>query len=142
MHNKNTMERMSRLLSEGGKIIYVAPSGGRDRRNAEGIIEIAPFDPQSIEMFYLMARKSKKTTHFYPLTLATYELLPPPETIQRELGEERMAKFTPIHMSFSLEFDMELFSGSEETDKNQRRKKRALAIWQIVNQEHQRLINL
>lgn len=29
LHNKNTMDLMSRLLKEGGKIIYVAPSGGR-----------------------------------------------------------------------------------------------------------------
>ena len=55
------MELMSRLLQEGGKVIYVAPSGGRDRRNAEGEIEVAPFDPQSVEMFYLMARKGKNT---------------------------------------------------------------------------------
>ncbi len=34
LHNKNTMERMSRLLQEGGRIIYVAPS-------AAGIGEIA-----------------------------------------------------------------------------------------------------
>jgi glycerol-3-phosphate O-acyltransferase len=142
MHNKHTMERMSRLLTEGGKVIYVAPSGGRDRRNAAGEIEVASFDPQSVEMFYLMARKAKRTTHFYPLTLATYELLPPPETIQLELGEARIAKFTPIHISFSPEFNMEQFAGSEESDKSKRRKNRALAIWKIVNQEHQRLIKL
>jgi len=142
MHNKHTMECMCRLLSEGGKVIYVAPSGGRDRRNANGVIEVAPFDPQSIEMFYLMARKAKKTTHFYPLTLATYELLPPPETIQLEIGETRMAKLTRIYLSFSSEFSMEQFPGSDESDKNERRKNRALAIWKIVNQEHQRLINL
>jgi len=142
IHNKHTMGRMSRLLKDGGKAIYVAPSGGRDRRNAHGIIEVALFDPSSIEMFYLMARKAKTPTHFYPLTLATYELLPPPETIQLELGEARMAKFSPIHLSFSPEFDMEIFPGSEESDKNTRRKNRALAIWKIVNQEHQKLIAL
>jgi glycerol-3-phosphate O-acyltransferase len=142
LHNKNTMERMSRLLAEGGKIIYVAPSGGRDRRNQDGVVEVAPFDPQSIEMFYLMARKSGTLAHFYPLTLATYELLPPPDTIQRELGEQRFACFTPIHLSFSNEFDMEHFPGSEEPKKVFRRKNRASAIWNIVNHEHERLLNL
>ena len=142
LHNKHTMERMSRLLSEGGKVIYVAPSGGRDRRNAEGLIEVAPFDPQAIEMFYLMARKAKTPTHFYPLTLATHELMPPPDTIQREIGESRIAKFSPIHMAFSDEFDMDSFPGSEENDKALRRKNRAIAIWNIVNQEYQRLMPL
>jgi glycerol-3-phosphate O-acyltransferase len=43
---------------------YVAPSGGRDRPNQEGIVEVAPFDPQSIEMFNLMAKKSTRPTFF------------------------------------------------------------------------------
>src|SRR3989344_2849379 len=53
LHNKNTMELMCRLLQEGGKAIYVAPSGGRDRKTTSGSLAPAPFDPQSIEMFYL-----------------------------------------------------------------------------------------
>ncbi|MBF8263466.1 MAG: Glycerol-3-phosphate acyltransferase [Parachlamydiales bacterium] len=198
LHNKKTMERMRQLLSEGGKVIYVAPSGGRDRRNSQGIVEVAPFDPHSIEMFDLMARKSNTPTHFFPLTLATYELMPPPETIQVELGEKRPARFTPIHISFSPEFDMNTFDEADksaffpiptqnagergkarsklccsndesiaegamdeeenrsgkaaadrssvgigkEADKSLKRKNRAEAIWNIVNHEHERLINL
>ncbi len=63
LHNKNTMELMSRLLQEGGKAIYVAPSGGRDRRDATGAVFPAPFDPNSVEMFYLMAKKAKEAIH-------------------------------------------------------------------------------
>lgn len=139
LHNKNTMELMSRLLQEGGKIIYVAPSGGRDRRNAKGIVEVAPFDPQSIEMFNLMARKAKRPTHFYPFALDTYNVMPPPETIQKELGESRSGKRTPIHLAFAPEFDMEKFPGSEENDKIVRRQKRADAIWNIVNLNYQKM---
>lgn len=139
LHNKNTMERMSRLLQEGGKIIYVAPSGGRDRRGSHGEIEVAPFDPASIEMFTLMARKAKTPTHFYPFALATYDLMPPPETIQKELGEVRTAKRCPIHIAFAPEFDMEKFPGSGENDKTIRRKARADAIWSVVNTYYKRL---
>lgn len=138
LHNKKTMELMSKLLQEGGKAIYVAPSGGRDRKNMKGKVEVAPFDPQSLEMFYLMAQKAKTATHFYPLALATYELLPPPDTIQTELGEERSAKYCPIHLSFSPEFDMNHFPGSDEKDKSKRREMRAYAIWSLVNQEYLR----
>jgi glycerol-3-phosphate O-acyltransferase len=137
LHNKNTMELMSRLLQEGGKIIYVAPSGGRDRRNAQGIVEVAPFDPSSIEMFYLMARKAKTPTHFYPFSLATYDLLPPPETVQIELGELRSAKRCPIHLAFAPPFDMEKFPGSDHNDKISRRQNRADAIWAIVNRNYE-----
>ena len=65
-HNQRTMQRMGELLAEGGHCIYVAPSGGRDRPNKEGIVELAPFDPQSIEMFHLIARKARTPTHFFP----------------------------------------------------------------------------
>jgi glycerol-3-phosphate O-acyltransferase len=132
LHNKNTMELMSRLLQEGGKAIFVAPSGGRDRKDRTGHIEPAPFDPQSIEMFYLMAKKAKTPTHFYPLALATYDLLPPPETIQRELGEVRNAKWTPIHLAFGPECNMERYPGSDSPSKEERRKARADMIWETV----------
>ncbi len=139
LHNKNTMRLMSDLLREGGKIIYVAPSGGRDRRGVNGEVEVAPFDPSSVEMFYLMAQKAKTKTHFYPFALATYDLLPPPETVQKELGETRIARRSPIHIGFAPEFDMEIFPGSEENDKNLRRKAKADAIWDVVNRYYQRL---
>lgn len=134
LHNKNTMEKMSALLKEGGKIIYVAPSGGRDRKNGQGIVEVAPFDANSIEMFYLMARKAGTPTHFVPLALATYDLLPPPEIVQKELGEVRYAKRTPIHLSFGAPFDMNHFPGSDDPDKLSRRKNRALALDQLIKQ--------
>lgn len=137
MHNKHTMEKMSRLLKEGGKIIYVAPSGGRDRKNQEGQVEVARFDPASIEMFYLMAKKAKTPTHFIPFALATYDMLPPPETIQKELGEIRKAKKTPVFLSFASAFDMEIQSVHE--DKIQRREERAERIWSIVDAMYKHL---
>jgi glycerol-3-phosphate O-acyltransferase len=139
LHNQSTMQRMSRLLEEGGKAIYVAPSGGRDRKNAQGVVEVAPFDPQSVEMFYLMAKRAKTPTHFYPLTLATYSLLPPPDTIQIALGETRIAHYCPIHLAFSPAFDMERYPGSDAAEKTARRKNRADALWRIVVEQYQRL---
>lgn len=133
LHNKRTMELMSELLSEGGKAIYVAPSGGRDRPNAKGVFEVAPFDPQSIEMFYLMASRAGHPTHFYPLALKTYALLPPPESIQVELGEVRLAKRSGGHLAFGPEFDMEHFPGSTIASKHQRREARAQYMWKSVD---------
>lgn len=139
-HNQRTMKQMSRLLSEGGKCIYVAPSGGRDRPNPEGIVEVAKFDTQSIEMFWLMSRQSDKETHFYPLALSTYDLLPPPSSIKKEIGENRMAQATPIHLAFGNEIDMENFSGSATLDKRQKRKMRADYIWEQVRNDYNLLI--
>ncbi len=133
LHNKRTMELMSQLLSEGGKAIYVAPSGGRDRPNADGSVEVAPFDPQSIEMFYLMSQRAGHPTHFYPLALKTYEMLPPPETIQVELGEVRVTKRAPVHIAFGPKIDMEHFPGSDSSKpKLERRSLRAEYICDLV----------
>lgn len=135
LHNKRTMERMSELFAEGGHCIYVAPSGGRDRANAHGIVEVAPFDPQSVEMFYLMAQRSGRTTHFYPMALRTYDLLPPPETVQVELGEDRVFHHAGIHLAVCPEVDMEAMAGSSD-DKHERRETRARAIWEQVDRAH------
>jgi glycerol-3-phosphate O-acyltransferase len=136
LHNKRTMELMSELLSEGGKTIYVAPSGGRDRPNADGVVEVAPFDPQSIKMFYLMAQRAGHPTHFYPMALKTFALLPPPETVQVELGEARIAKRADIHLAIGPRIDMENFPGSDLTDKHERRSARAESIWAQVRKDY------
>ena len=137
MHNKRTMQRMTELLTEGGHIIYVAPSGGRDRMNENGEIEVAPFDPQSIEMFYLMAKKAKRSTHFYTLALSTYHLLPPPETTELELGEMRITHGGSIHLAFGSEIDMGAFPGHElAKNKYEKRKIRANYLWNYVQKDY------
>jgi len=141
-HNKKAMILMSRLLKEGGKCIYVAPSGGRDRRNSLGKVEVAPFDPKSIEMFYLMAKKSKTPTHFYPMSLFTYDLLPPPETIQAELGEIRSVKRGAAHLAVGSAIDMERFPGYDLEEKRLCRQARATYIWELVVSNYQSLVSL
>lgn len=77
-HNQQSLNSLSNLLAEGGKCIFVAPAGGRDRMNNEGVIELAPFDASSIEMLRLLSRKAESKTHFYPLALKTFDIMPPP----------------------------------------------------------------
>ncbi|MES2199890.1 MAG: 1-acyl-sn-glycerol-3-phosphate acyltransferase [Chlamydiota bacterium] len=133
IHNKKTLELMSQLLSEGGHSIYVAPSGGRDRADANGHVSVSKFDPQSIELFYLMTKKASKPTSFYPMALATYSLLPPPSTIQKELGEARTTNRGSIHLWVGPQISMDNFPGSAESDKKQRRELRANYIWEQVS---------
>jgi glycerol-3-phosphate O-acyltransferase len=138
LHNKRTMERMAELLAEGGRCVYVAPSGGRDRVNETGHVEVAPFDPQSIEMFYLMAGRSTQATHFYPMALGTYDFLPPPPTVRAELGEARHIRRTGIHVTVGDEVHMEVFPGSDTGDRHERRAARARHIWEAVSRAHDR----
>lgn len=131
-HNQRAMKRMSQLLAEGGKCIYVAPSGGRDRPNPQGKIEVAPFDPQSIEMFRLMAKRSGRPTHFYPLALATYALFPPPNSVDKAIGERRHSQRVPIGIAFGPEVAMD--QDFNATDRKERRRHLATHIWSQVNQ--------
>jgi len=130
-HNKRTMRTMAKLLKEGGKCIYVAPSGGRDRRNAEGKIEVAPFDARSIDLFEMMVKHAKTPTHFYPLTLATYDIAPPPEGIEKEIGEKRIFGYSPIHVVFGEEINMKMGEASAD---------RALRIYNIIKKEHEKIL--
>ena len=131
-HNQRTLKQLQDLLQQGGYCIYVAPSGGRDRPNKEGKFDVAPFDPQSIELFWLMARHSAAETHFYPLTLKTYPLMPPPSHVEKELGEKRVIHISPVYLAFGKEIDMVHFPGSENGDKRTKRTKRADYIWNLV----------
>jgi len=143
LHNQKTMKKMQELLSEGGYCIYVAPSGGRDRPNEQGEVVVAPFDPQSIEMFRLIADHAARPTHFYTLALATYHILPPPNEIQSELGEQRKIKREGIYFSFGAEVDMENFpcelSPSQLTDRHAKRIARAHYLWNVVRSDYHTL---
>ena len=70
------------------------------------------------------------------MALATYDLLPPPETVQKELGEVRLTQRGGIHLGFGSEIDMKHFPGSDTKDKHERRQARAAYIWQKVQKDY------
>lgn len=141
LHNQRTMQRMRELLSQGGQCIYVAPSGGRDRANSAGIVEVAPFDPQSIEMFRLMGSHAERPTHFYPLSLSTYALMPPPQQVERELGEQRPIARGGAGLYFGDEIEMPPPPKGERPEARlARREASAKAIWQKVKSNYERLL--
>jgi len=112
LHNKRTLNKMEELLTEGGKIIYVAASGGRDRKTSDGVLLPALFTPESVELLYLIAKKSGSNTSFHTLALKSYDLLPPPSSLNIDLGEERLPVRTPIHLYFGEKLDLEVKGAS------------------------------
>lgn len=135
-HNRRSLERLKHLLHEGGKCVYVAPAGGRDRKQADGTIALAPFDAASLELFRLIAKGTK--TGFYPFAMDTYELFPPPDTVQTELGETRLAFAGPACIQFGEEIDMDHFPQAP-ADKHLKREARAEYIWNLVNALYQEM---
>jgi len=134
-HNRRTMEQMAELLAGGGCCIYVAPSGGRDRRNAAGVVEVAAFDSHNVEMFHLMATRAGHPTHFYPMAMDTYDVLPPPDTVEVTIGEARVIHHCPVHLAVGPELDLDAFATA---DRHERRALRADAAWKAVCTEYAR----
>jgi glycerol-3-phosphate O-acyltransferase len=102
--NLQAMNAMLRKFKAGGCLIWVAPSGGRDRRNVDtGIVDPAPFDFKTIDMFRLMGNKSKKPMHYYPMAMVTYDLCPPPDYVKADDMEERNVRFVPVGVAIGKE---------------------------------------
>jgi len=104
--NLAAMSGMLDLFRKGGAAVWVAPSGGRDRRDlTTGKVPVAPFDQKTIDMFRLMGNKSKVPTHYYAMSMNTYELCPPPDTVEAGVGEKRNVRYVPcgIYVSEELE---------------------------------------
>ncbi len=138
LHNQLAMRGLGEILASGGKCLYVAASGGRDRKDANGALKVSPFDPGSIEIFQLLAKKAKTKTHFYPLALSTYNLFPPPQKIETKIGEMRLVNRSAVHLAFGEEIDMEALDADDKTlDKHKKRENRAHAIWDLVQTLYQ-----
>lgn len=138
-HNQRTMKKMREMLTEGGTCIYIAPSGGRDRPNSDGLFHPAAFEAPSLEMTLLQGKQVPTPTHYYPLSLWTCPTLPPPDTVRRELGEKRVTGYSPIYMTVGDELDIDNYPGSDLADKRERRQARADHIHGIVSANYEKL---
>lgn len=106
--NLKAMNALLKNLKKGGSCIWVAPSGGRDRRDLEtGKVPIADFDSKTVDMFRLMANKSGKPTHFYSFSMVSYDLCPPPDYVEAGTGESRNVRFVPVGVAVSEELSNE-----------------------------------
>lgn len=142
LHNRRAMQILQSLLEEGGRSIYVAPSGGRDRKDSNGFIDVAPFDPASIEMFRLIALQAKTPTHFFPLSLYSYDLLPPPPVLHSEMVEVRLPKYTPVHLYIGEELDFSFVPEEIAKDKKQGRIYRSNLAYDAVRNNYLKLLKL
>lgn len=137
LHNRCTIAVTSTLFKEGGKVIWFAPSGGRDRRNDEtGRVELSAFDEGAVEMMRFAALKSGIPSHFYPMALWTYDMLPPPSSIGgAQFGEERVVNYVPMHMWIGEELDWDI--PSHVTEKVAKRRACCKLVFDQVKQGYQ-----
>ena len=85
--------------------VWIAPSGGRDRKNAAGDWVPAEFDIDAVELMRALGAKSPNPTWLYPFAMATNAIMPPPDTrAQGTLGEKRIVNFTGVALSVGEAF--------------------------------------
>lgn len=134
-HNKRTLAQTVDIFNRGKALLWMAPSGGRDRRNkTSGVVELSQFDQAAIDMMKLVALKSNRPVHFFPIAMWSYDMLPPPSTVGgAEIGEDRQANFTPMHLFFGEELVWDDIA-SDVKDKHERRKAQRDHVQQVVEQ--------
>lgn len=113
--NLQSMQAMGSLFAGGGRVFWVAPSGGRDRPDpATGKYVVAPFASKVLDMFRILSMQSGKKMHFFPMAMFTHELIPPPETRSNGLFEKRTAKRARV--SIDLLNNMEDLGGLKDKE--------------------------
>ncbi len=81
---------------QGGKLLWIAPSGGRDRPNSEGTWLPAPFDAASVDLMRYLIASSKRPGHLFPLAMHSGEMMPPPATLDSAVGERRLTFYVGV----------------------------------------------
>ncbi|KAL8447890.1 hypothetical protein Emed_004185 [Eimeria media] len=122
--NVRAMHALQQLLQDGGALVWVAPSGGRDRPDASGVFSKADrFDVKAIQSFCLLAKRAKETAGreslFCPMALWTAPICPPPNVVKTELGEVRRCKYSPIGMALGGLLQADSLSSAQLTQKAQ-----------------------
>lgn len=133
-HNHRTIFETQRLFKEGGKVVWFAPSGGRDRRSSKtNRIEMETFDEGAIDMMRVIVQKSRTPCHFYPMSLLTHNMLPPPTNVGgAQVGEERTVNYSRTALYVADEIDWSQSISLDVVDKLDRRRAQRDYVQNIV----------
>lgn len=102
--NIRSLKEMALLLRGGSQIVWIAPSGGRDRPDPlTGEWYPAHFDASSVDNMRRLAEHSGAPGHVYPLALLCHDIMPPPPQVEKEIGERRVISFHGVGLSVAPE---------------------------------------
>ena len=120
--NRKTLGALSKALAQGGQLLWIAPSGGRDRPDAAtGEWSPARFDPAAVELMRQLSAKAAPRGHLWPLAMESGEMMPPPPATEKTIGERRLTNFVGVGISLGKELDLEaLVEGIDEKDRDAR----------------------
>ncbi|KAL8112729.1 hypothetical protein AgCh_020149 [Apium graveolens] len=100
--NTRSLKEMALLLRSGSKIIWIAPSGGRDRPDPVTKEWFpAPFDASSADNMRRLMEHAGRPGHIYPVALLCHDIMPPPAQVEKEIGERRVIAFHGTGLSIA-----------------------------------------
>ncbi|XP_022159428.1 glycerol-3-phosphate acyltransferase, chloroplastic [Momordica charantia] len=114
--NTRSLKEMALLLRGGSQLIWIAPSGGRDRPDPlTGEWYPAPFDASSVDNMRRLIQHSGVPGHLFPLALLCYDIMPPPSQVEVEIGEKRVISFSGAGLSVAPEISFAEIAAAHET---------------------------
>ncbi|XP_022995677.1 glycerol-3-phosphate acyltransferase, chloroplastic isoform X1 [Cucurbita maxima] len=114
--NTRSLKEMALLLRGGSQLIWIAPSGGRDRPDpSTGEWYPAPFDASSVDNMRRLIQHSDVPGHLFPLALLCYDIMPPPSQVEIELGEKRVIAFNGAGLSVAPEISFDEIAATHKS---------------------------
>ncbi|KAJ9537015.1 hypothetical protein OSB04_029748 [Centaurea solstitialis] len=111
--NTRSLKEMALLLRGGSKIIWIAPSGGRDRPDPiTNQWFPAPFDATSLDNMRRLVDHAGLVGHIYPLAILCHDIMPPPLQVEKEIGEKRLVSFHGTGISVAPELNFQEVTAS------------------------------
>ncbi|KAL6008210.1 hypothetical protein ACLOJK_033716 [Asimina triloba] len=99
-------------MGAGAQIIWISPSGGRDRPDPlTRELYPAPFDSSSVDNMRRISDHSGVPGHIYPLALLCYDIMPPPAQVEKQIGERRMISYHGVGVSVAPEMSYNEIAG-------------------------------
>nr|XP_043627898.1 glycerol-3-phosphate acyltransferase, chloroplastic [Erigeron canadensis] len=111
--NTRTLKEMALLLRGGSKLIWIAPSGGRDRPDpVTNQWFPAPFDATSLDNMRRLVDHAGVVGHIYPLAILCHDIMPPPPQVEKDIGEERLIGYHGTGISVAPEVNFQKATAS------------------------------
>ncbi|XP_031393131.1 glycerol-3-phosphate acyltransferase, chloroplastic isoform X2 [Punica granatum] len=134
--NTRSLKEMAVLLRSGSQLVWIAPSGGRDRPDPKtGEWHPAPFDTSSVDNMRRLVEHSGVPGHIYPLALLCHDIMPPPLQVEKEIGERRVIAFHGVGLSIEPEFNFNDITASCENSE-QAKETYSQALYKSVNDQY------
>ncbi|XP_010325301.1 glycerol-3-phosphate acyltransferase isoform X1 [Solanum lycopersicum] len=113
--NTRSLKEMALLLRGGSKIIWIAPSGGRDRPDpVTKEWYPAPFDASATDNMRRLVQHAGVPGHIYPLAILCHDIMPPPAQVEKNIGEKRVVSFHGAGISVAPKIDFHEVAGALE----------------------------